>query len=91
MILLNGWHTKQVDYTTEFSQIDLKLKVLIECPRGLCFKDSKDKVMKLINILYSFKQASRKFFENSGMDFLNEASFNPKWIISYLWSHTWSV
>ena len=29
-------------------------------------------------MLYGLKQDPRTFFENSGMDFLNDGSFNPK-------------
>ena len=69
---------KKVDYTNAFDQADPKEQVLVETPRGICFKDGKDEIMKLIKILYGIKQAQQTFFERSGMDFSNEGSFNLK-------------
>ena len=62
-ILLNGWHIEQMSYTITFDQVELKKKVFIEPPRGLCFKDGKDKVLKLIKNLYGLKKAPRALFE----------------------------
>ena len=56
----------------------LKKQVFIEPPRGIFLKYGKDKVMKLIKILYGIKQSPQKFFEKSGMDFSKDGSFNPK-------------
>ena len=62
-ILLNGWHIEQMSYTITFDQVELKKKVFIEPPIGLCFKDGKDKVLKLIKNLYGLKKAPRALFE----------------------------
>ena len=63
LILSNGCHTKQVDCTNDFYQVDLKETFFIEAPRGHHFKEGKEKVMKLIKGLYWIKQAPRIFFE----------------------------
>ena len=83
-ILSNLWHTKQVGYTNEFSQADLKEQVFFESPIGLIFKYGKDRVLKLIKRLHGLKQAPQVFFETSGVDLSNEGLFNPKWTIYYL-------
>ena len=59
LILSNGRHTKQVEYTNEFSHEELKGKVFIEPSKGVFFKYGNDKVLKLIKSLYGLKQAPR--------------------------------
>ena len=34
MILSNGWHTKQVDYTNAFAQAEINEEIYIVPPRG---------------------------------------------------------
>ena len=63
IISTNRWTTKQVDYTNDFAQSDLKEKVNIEQPKVFARIDKLDMVLKLIKSLYGLKQAPKTFFE----------------------------
>ena len=55
MTISNGWYTKQVDYTNEFSQAKIQEDVYIETPHGFEGTDKLHKVLKLITGLYRLK------------------------------------
>jgi hypothetical protein len=61
--LINGWTTKQVDYTNAFAQAELSEDVYIERPRGFPRMDGKDTVLKLNKSLYGLKQAPKSFYD----------------------------
>lgn len=50
--LINGWTTKQVNYTNAFAQAELSEDVYIERPRGFPRIDGKDMVLKLNKSLF---------------------------------------
>lgn len=57
--LINGWTTKQVDYTNAFAQAELSENVYIERLKGFPHRDGKDTVLKLNKSLYGLKQAPK--------------------------------
>jgi hypothetical protein len=61
--LVNGWTTKQVDYTNAFAQAELSEDVYIERPRGFPRYDKRDTVFKLNKSLYGLKQAPKSFYD----------------------------
>ena len=61
--LINGWTTKQVDYTNAFAQAELAEDVYIERPKGFPRRDKKDTVLKLNKSLYGLKQAPKSFYD----------------------------
>ena len=63
MILANGWVTRQVDYTNDFTQAEIGEEVYIEPPKGFQRKDKKDLVLKLLKSLYGLRQAPKSFFD----------------------------
>ena len=63
MVLANGWVTRQVDYTNDFTQAELGEEVYIEPPKGFQRKDKKDLVLKLLKSLYGLRQAPKSFFD----------------------------
>ena len=63
MILSNGWHTKQVDYTNAFAQAEIQEEIYIKTPRGFGGGDRLPIVLKLFNSLYGLKQAPKTMFD----------------------------
>ena len=63
LVLLNGWATRQVDYTNAFAQAEMPENVFVEPPKLFEPKSGKDLVLKLLKSLYGLKQAPRTFFE----------------------------
>ena len=63
MVLANGWSNRQVDYTNEFKQAELKEEVYIEPPKDFQRKEKKDLVVRLLKSLYGLKHAPKSFFD----------------------------
>ena len=52
MVLSKGRSMRQVYYTNEFTQADIKEEVYVNQPKGFTRKDRKDMVLKMFKSLY---------------------------------------
>jgi Reverse transcriptase (RNA-dependent DNA polymerase) len=58
--LLNGWHTRQIDFVLAYPQADIECDLYMEVPPGFHVRGSrKDWALKLKKNLYGQKQAGR--------------------------------
>lgn len=59
--LLQGWHTRQIDYVQAYPQADIEVDLYMEIPKGFEIKGSKpgEFVLKLHKNIYGQKQAGR--------------------------------
>jgi hypothetical protein len=63
LVLIEGWSTRQVDYTNAFAQAELKEEEYVEPPKYFSPGNGTDLVLHLIKSLYGLKQAPETFFE----------------------------
>jgi hypothetical protein len=70
LTLIEGWATRQVDYTNAFAQSEMGETVYVEPPRLFGPKSGKDLVLLLLKYLYKLKQAPRTFYEKLCEGFL---------------------
>ena len=58
--LINGWHTRQLDFVLAYPQADVECDLYLEIPQGFEFEGSrKTHCLKLIKNLYGSKAAGR--------------------------------
>ena len=58
--LINGWHTRQIDFVVAYPQADVECDLYLEIPQGFEFEGSrKTHCLKLIKNLYGSKAAGR--------------------------------
>jgi histone deacetylase 1/2 len=59
--LLNGWHTRQIDFILAYPQAPIEFDMYMELPKGIEMADGSRKthVLKLLKNLYGQKQAGR--------------------------------
>ena len=58
--LLNGWHTRQIDFVLAYPQADVECDLYLEIPQGFEYEGSrKTHCLKLIKNLYGSKAAGR--------------------------------
>ena len=48
MVLAHSWTTTKCDYTSEFSQAEIKEQLYVEQPKG--FENLKDKISKILPV-----------------------------------------
>ena len=61
MVLINNWHTVQLDYVAAFPQAPIEKELYMYIPKGMTIEDGdkKDYVLKLKRNLYGQRQAGR--------------------------------
>jgi hypothetical protein len=61
LALLNGWHTRQIDFVQAYPQAPIEFNMYMELPKGIEMKDGNRKthVLKLLKNLYGQKQVGR--------------------------------
>ena len=61
MVLINNWHTVQLEYIATFPQAPIEKKLYMYIPKGMAIEDGdkKDYVLKLKRNLYGQRQAGR--------------------------------
>jgi hypothetical protein len=71
MAVLNGWHTRQLDFVSAFPQADIERELYMKLPKGftipgrvLTEEDRKNYVLKLEKNLYGQKQAGRVWYQH---------------------------
>jgi histone deacetylase 1/2 len=60
--MLNGWHSKQIDFVLAYPQADAECDLYMEAPKGFTHKFGRSKVLKLLKNIYGQRQAGRVFY-----------------------------
>jgi hypothetical protein len=60
LVLINGWHSRQVDFVLAYPQADVETEMFMEVPRGFEFEGSrKTHCLRILKNIYGSKQAGR--------------------------------
>jgi len=59
MAIVQGWHSKQIDFVMAYTQAEVKCNMYMEIPKGFEFDGPGDYVLKLHKNIYRQKQAGR--------------------------------
>jgi hypothetical protein len=78
MVLLNNWHTRQIDFVLAYPQAPIEYDIYMELPQGIELKggNSKTHVLKLLKNIYGQRQAG-KIWSDFLKDKLTSIGFVP--------------
>eukprot|EP00978_Attheya_sp_CCMP212_P037949 scaffold183254_cov63-Attheya_sp.AAC.3 len=78
LVLLNNWHTRQIDFVLAYPQAPIEYDIYMELPHGIELKEgnSKTHVLKLLRNIYGQRQAG-KIWADFLKDKLESIGFVP--------------
>ena len=75
--ILFNLHTRSIDFTLAFPQVDADVTIYMELPFAFQGPADGDYVLLLIKNLYGLKQAAKTFYEHLVDILVNELEFTP--------------